>query len=63
VDGSDVYRLAGRPDRSTALSAPPPAVVAPHRAAKETPGAEGGTKDTASAAKGTTSADGSTPGQ
>jgi cell division protease FtsH len=59
VDGSDVYRLAGRPGRSATPSAPA-AVVAPHRAAAEdTPGA----KDTASAASGTTSADGSTPGQ
>jgi cell division protease FtsH len=58
VAGSDVYRLAGRPDRSATPSAPA-AVVAPHRASEDTPGA----KDTASAASGTTSADGSTPGQ
>lgn len=51
VDGSDVYRLAGRPDRSTVPSAPP-TVVAPHRAAQDTAGANG-----------STSADGSTPGQ
>jgi cell division protease FtsH len=34
VDGSDVYRLAGRPDRSVTTSASQPAVeMAPHRAA------------------------------
>ena len=32
VDGSDVYRLAGRPDRSVSLSTPP-VLVAPHPAA------------------------------
>ena len=33
VDGSDVYRLAGRPDRSvTTNPAAPPAVMAPHPA-------------------------------
>jgi cell division protease FtsH len=33
VDGTDVYRLAGRPDRSTAAPAgPPPVEMAPHRA-------------------------------
>jgi cell division protease FtsH len=33
VDGSDVYRLAGRPDRSVSASpAAPPAVMAPHAA-------------------------------
>jgi cell division protease FtsH len=33
VDGSDVYRLAGRPDRSVATSpATPPTVMAPHAA-------------------------------
>jgi cell division protease FtsH len=32
VDGSDVYRMAGRPDRSVSLSAPP-VVLAPHPAA------------------------------
>ena len=31
VDGSDVYRLAGRPDRSVSLSTPP-VVLAPHPA-------------------------------
>jgi cell division protease FtsH len=51
VDGSDVYRLAGRPDRSTVPSAPP-TVVAPHLAAQDTADANG-----------STSADGSTPGQ
>src|SRR3984885_15257011 len=33
VDGSDVYRMAGRPDRSVSLSAPP-VVLAPHPAGK-----------------------------
>jgi cell division protease FtsH len=32
VDGTDVYRMAGRPDRSVSLSAPP-VVLAPHPAA------------------------------
>jgi cell division protease FtsH len=48
VDGSDVYRLAGRPDRSKAPS-PQPLEVAPH---PET--------DVTSAEEGVTSADGST---
>jgi cell division protease FtsH len=47
VDGSDVYRLAGRPDRSVSLSTPP-LVLTPHAAGTE------------SAAAGATSADGST---
>jgi cell division protease FtsH len=34
VDGSDVYRLAGRPDRSVSLSAPS-MVMAPHAAAAD----------------------------
>ncbi len=34
VDGSDVYRLAGRPDRSVSLS-PPPVSLAPHPASAE----------------------------
>jgi cell division protease FtsH len=38
VDGSDVYRLAGRPDRSASLSMPP-VMVAPHPADAETTGA------------------------
>jgi cell division protease FtsH len=50
VDGSDVYRLAGRPDRSQAPS-PAPTSVAPHRAR-----GEGGGGDV-------TSADGSTSAQ
>jgi cell division protease FtsH len=50
VDGSDVYRLAGRPDRSAGLSAPP-VVMAPHAANAETTG--GGPA--------VTSSDGSTP--
>ena len=33
VDGSDVYRMAGRPDRSVSLSAPP-VVLSPHPAGK-----------------------------
>ncbi|HEX3715058.1 MAG TPA: ATP-dependent zinc metalloprotease FtsH [Trebonia sp.] len=48
VDGSDVYRLAGRPDRSVSLLQPP-VVVSPHAAS-------GGL----GAAPGVTSADGST---
>ncbi|HEY3881541.1 MAG TPA: ATP-dependent zinc metalloprotease FtsH [Trebonia sp.] len=48
VDGSDVYRLAGRPDRAAGLSMPP-VVMAPHAAAS----------DSAPAA-GLTTADGST---
>jgi len=32
VDGSDVYRLAGRPDRSAGSAPTPAAVMAPHRA-------------------------------
>jgi cell division protease FtsH len=35
VDGSDVYRLAGQPDRSVSLSMPP-VMVAPHPAGPET---------------------------
>jgi cell division protease FtsH len=50
VDGSDVYRLAGRPDRSAGLSAPP-VVMAPHAANTETTGS----------GPGVTSSDGSTP--
>ncbi|HEX7160012.1 MAG TPA: ATP-dependent zinc metalloprotease FtsH [Trebonia sp.] len=49
VDGSDVYRLAGRPDRSVSLSAPP-VMVAPHPAGPEAAPAE----------TGLTSSDGST---
>jgi cell division protease FtsH len=50
VDGSDVYRLAGRPDKSVSLSAPS-VVVSPHAAEAET----------ASTGATVTSADGSTP--
>jgi cell division protease FtsH len=51
VDGSDVYRLAGRPDRSASLNlSTPPVVLTPHPAGAENPG-------TGLA----TSADGSTP--
>jgi len=39
VDGADVYRLAGRADRSAGLSAPP-VVVAPHPATAGAPGTE-----------------------
>ena len=49
VNGSDVYRLAGRPDRSVSLLQPP-VVVSPHAAS-------GGL----GAGTGVTSADGSTP--
>jgi cell division protease FtsH len=51
VDGSDVYRLAGRPDRSAGLSAPA-VVMAPHAASAETTGTGGAA---------VTSSDGSTP--
>jgi cell division protease FtsH len=51
VDGSDVYRLAGLPDKSVSLS-PPPVLVAPHPASADTSGAGAGV----------TSADGSTSG-
>jgi cell division protease FtsH len=50
VDGSDVYRLAGRPDRSAGLSAPS-VVMAPHAANTGTTGA----------GPAVTSSDGSTP--
>ena len=51
VDGSDVYRLTGQPDRSASLSNPP-VTVAPHPASG----------DTTEAGAGVTSSDGSTPG-
>jgi cell division protease FtsH len=41
VDGSDVYRLAGLPDRSASLSAPA-VLVAPHSASADTSGAGAG---------------------
>jgi cell division protease FtsH len=49
VDGSDVYRLAGQPDRSVSLSTPP-VLVAPHPAGPEATGT----------GPGVTSSDGST---
>jgi len=49
VDGSDVYRLAGRSDKSVSLSSPP-VVLSPHPASSES----------AAAVSGITSADGST---
>jgi cell division protease FtsH len=52
VDGSDVYRLAGRPDKSRSLSAPPVS-VAPHAV-------EGLAGPDAAGANGATSAGGST---
>jgi cell division protease FtsH len=52
VDGSDVYRLAGRPDRSVSLSAPS-VVLSPHPAGAQT----------LEAGADVTSADGSTPGR
>jgi cell division protease FtsH len=42
VDGSDVYRLAGRPDRSASLSAPS-VLVAPHPASAEITSSDGST--------------------
>ncbi|HVT69804.1 MAG TPA: ATP-dependent zinc metalloprotease FtsH [Trebonia sp.] len=50
VDGSEVYRIAGRPDRSVSL-AEPPVVLSPHPAGAESAGAS------------VTSADGSTSGR
>jgi cell division protease FtsH len=50
VDGADVYRLTGQPDRSVSLSTPA-MTVAPHAASA----------DTTAAGAGVTSADGSTP--
>jgi cell division protease FtsH len=52
VDGADVYRLAGQPDRSVSLLTPP-VLVAPHAANAANTGAAAGI---------TTSSDGSTPG-
>jgi cell division protease FtsH len=43
VDGSDVYRLAGRPDRSVGSLAAPPVMVAPHPAGPEVTNADGST--------------------
>ena len=37
VDGSDVYRLAGRPNRSATIPPMPPATMAPPRAAAADP--------------------------
>jgi cell division protease FtsH len=51
VDGSDVYRLAGLPDKSVSLTTPP-VLVAPHPASADTSGAGAGV----------TTADGSTSG-
>jgi cell division protease FtsH len=51
VDGSDVYRLTGQPDRSASLSTPP-VMVAPHSASA----------DTTESGAGVTSSDGSMPG-
>jgi cell division protease FtsH len=42
VDGHDVYRLAGRPDRSASPSAPP-MMVSPHSAAADTTSSAGST--------------------
>jgi cell division protease FtsH len=55
VDGSDVYRLAGRPDRSVSM-AMPPVVLAPHPAVASP-------ASTTAPAAGITSADGSTSAQ
>ncbi len=55
VDGTDVYRLAGRPDRSVSLSQPA-VVVSPHPAA-----ASGTASAHGPAAAGSATADGSTP--
>jgi cell division protease FtsH len=42
VDGSDVYRLAGRTDRSVGASAPP-VMLAPHPAVTDVTSADGST--------------------
>jgi cell division protease FtsH len=42
VDGSDVYRLAGRPDRAASPSAPP-MTLTPHAAEAGTTSADGST--------------------
>ena len=42
VDGSDVYRLAGRPERTASPSAPP-ITLAPHAAGADTTSADGST--------------------
>jgi cell division protease FtsH len=55
VDGADVYRLAGQPDRSVSLLTPP-VLVAPHAANAAN------AANTGAAAGITTSSDGSTPG-
>jgi cell division protease FtsH len=52
VDGADVYRLAGQPDRSVSLTTPP-VMVAPHPASAESAGAGAAV----------TSSDGSTSGR
>ena len=44
VDGADVYRLAGRPDRSAGLAAPS-VVMAPHPATSESGGSGVSTAD------------------
>jgi cell division protease FtsH len=44
VDGADVYRLAGRPDRSAGLAAPS-VVMAPHAASSESAGSGMATSD------------------
>ena len=51
VDGADVYRLTGRPDRAVSLSTPP-VLIAPHPADADTRGAGAGV----------TTSDGSTSG-
>jgi len=43
VNGSDVYRLAGRPDRSVGSPSTPPVMVAPHKAATDATNADGST--------------------
>lgn len=50
VDGSDVYRIAGRPDRSVSLSEPP-VVLSPHPAAAESNGASVTSSDGSTSAR------------
>jgi len=52
VDGSDVYRLAGRPDRSAAVPSASPATVAPRRVAVASAGADADAGTPAHAAAG-----------
>jgi cell division protease FtsH len=43
VDGADVYRIAGRTDRSAVIGSTPPVMVAPHPAVTDVTSADGST--------------------